>query len=150
MIPYDEKFEREISFGTIKKKEQGEKLLGKSSEIYRSGFVSENESGPQPTRFDAILERRLELSKKTLGSKKIEYASDKSRYHNFQVAAKVDNETPGQALWGMAKKHLVSIIDMKNDYHIKKYSVEHIEEKIGDMINYLILLEGILKENVTE
>jgi hypothetical protein len=42
----------------------------------------------------------------------------------------------------MAKKHLISVKDMKNQPigHAKAY----IDEKIGDMINYLILLKGLL------
>ncbi|HSH25907.1 MAG TPA: hypothetical protein VLA13_10280 [Massilibacterium sp.] len=44
----------------------------------------------------------------------------------------------------MATKHLVSVIDMVESNEV--HDPEYIDEKIGDMINYLILLEGILKE----
>jgi len=47
----------------------------------------------------------------------------------------------------MWTKHLVSVIDMIFDFPAEpEESV--INEKIGDSINYLILLEALLKENV--
>jgi len=54
----------------------------------------------------------------------------------------VDDETPERALWGMAKKHLVSVTDLIHGR--AEVTPERIDEKIGDMINYLILLEGLL------
>ena len=92
--------------------------------------------------FNKIVERRLRLTAKILLQKEREYAQDGNRFHNFDVAAEIDGETPEQALWGMAKKHLVSIIDIKN--HPQGQSYAHVDEKIGDMIDYLILLEGLL------
>jgi hypothetical protein len=44
----------------------------------------------------------------------------------------------------MATKHLVSVMDMVESGD--EYDPEYIYEKIGDMINYLILLEGLLKD----
>lgn len=96
-----------------------------------------------PDTFDHIMKKRLQAIVKVLGNKAGEYASKGDRLHNFKVAARIDNETPAKALWGMAKKHLVSIMDMVDG---KPADIPMINEKIGDMINYLILLEAVLKE----
>jgi hypothetical protein len=94
--------------------------------------------------FDTILDNRLELSKSILGIKAKEYSSDKDRLHNFKRAAQVLGTTPEKALMGMFIKHFVSILDMV-DFEGKVDDCL-LEEKIGDAINYMILLEAILKE----
>lgn len=103
--------------------------------------------------FDAILTRRFELTKKVLAKKKQEYANQfntlvEDRFHNFTRAAAIMRTTKEQALIGMFSKHLVSILDIVERFHIEKPSEEMVEEKIGDAINYLILLEGMLKEGI--
>jgi len=94
--------------------------------------------------FESILAKRLSSIATTLGSKAKEYAQDDDRLYNFKVAARINNETPAKALWGMATKHLVSVTDLVNAKLDNKTGM--VDEKIGDMINYLILLEAILKE----
>lgn len=100
--------------------------------------------------FTALLERRLTLTQRVLGTKAAEYATDRDRLHNFNTAAKdfsVTGETPAQCLWGMARKHVVSIQDMiEQSARGKVFDIAVLDEKIGDAINYLILLEGILQE----
>lgn len=92
--------------------------------------------------FSQIVESRIEKIRRILGAKGAEYAAEGDRFHNFHVAARVDDETPRKALWGMAKKHLVSVIDLVNEHLDDDYA----DEKIGDMVNYLILLEGLIAE----
>ena len=94
---------------------------------------------------ELILKKRIEKINAVLQSKADEYASDKSFSYNFERASKINNESPKKALWGMASKHLVSVIDMIESE--SKFDDDYIDEKIGDMINYLILLEGILKSD---
>lgn len=101
----------------------------------------------KPHDFDAIVNRRMQLICSILMSKAREYASDSDRLHNFKVAARLDNETPEKALWGMLKKHLVSVRDMV--HQLDNDSIVDIgmwDEKLGDFINYLILLEGLVNE----
>ena len=97
-------------------------------------------------QFDTIVDNRLKNSKLVLIDKAIQYASNEDRLHNFHVAARIDNITPEQALWGMYKKHLVSVIDIKNDPN--RFSLDVIQEKIQDSINYMILLEALLIERI--
>ena len=97
-------------------------------------------------QFDVILSDRLNRIKTVLGNKAKEYAVGGDRLHNFKVAARINNCTPAEALWGMAMKHLVCIEDLIQDR--VKATDGLIDEKIGDMINYLILLEALLQETI--
>jgi hypothetical protein len=100
-----------------------------------------------PEQFEKVLERRLEITKKTLGSKGKEYASDKDRLHNFYAAGRLRLSHPCESLQGMMDKHLVSYFDIiekaKNGTQVNR-SV--IDEKIGDIINYFILQEALLED----
>ena len=99
--------------------------------------------------FDKIVDRRLSLIKEVLSNKAKEYMQEDDRLYNFKRAGKINNVSPEKALWGMSTKHLVSVIDLvEGADKIKIPSPDLIEEKIGDMINYLILLEAMLKRNV--
>jgi hypothetical protein len=98
-------------------------------------------------RFDEILDRRIELIKSTLKSKAKEYAQ-KDRLHNFKLAALLQECSTEEALRGMMAKHWVSVLDI-----IKgrvELSAKMIDEKIGDSINYLILLEAVLMEQIDD
>ena len=97
-------------------------------------------------KFNEILEKRIDKIKNVLSSKEKEYASGFDRLHNFKVAARIMNETPEKALFGMLLKHIVSVIDMVNDP--KSISEYLINEKIGDVINYFILLESLMWERI--
>ena len=96
-------------------------------------------------QFDTILESRLSSIKQVLGNKAKEYAIG-DRLYNFKRAAEISRTTPQRALAGMFMKHLVSVLDLvEGSISPTEYMVN---EKIGDAINYLILLEAILKEPV--
>jgi hypothetical protein len=96
--------------------------------------------------FNEILERRIELIKATLSKKSSEYANGGDRLHNFRMAAKMNNCSNEQALWGMLTKHLVSVMDMVKQ-HPGTITKTMIDEKIGDCINYFILLEACMIES---
>lgn len=94
-------------------------------------------------QFEAILESRLSSIKQVLGNKAKEYAIG-DRLYNFKRAAEISRTTPQKALAGMFMKHLVSVLDLvEGSLPPTEYMVN---EKIGDAINYLILLEAVLKE----
>jgi len=98
--------------------------------------------------FNDIVENRLKMIKKILVAKGAEYAPGADRLHNFNRAALILGRTREEALIGMWTKHLVSILDIVDSIKTKKPSVALIEEKLGDAINYLILLEAMLKEDI--
>ena len=98
-------------------------------------------------KFNQILEETLEKCKKTLGVKAEEYATS-DRLHNFKVAAELQNCTPMTALAGMMAKHTVSVYDLiRKAESGEAVPTELWDEKIGDHINYLILLSAMVREN---
>lgn len=95
--------------------------------------------------FERIFQRQFEMSEQVLVQKAKEYASDNDRLHNFKSAAALIGGTPEQALWGFAVKHLVSVSDMvASGGH---YSNAQWDEKIGDAVNYFILLRACVFES---
>lgn len=101
-------------------------------------------------RFVSILNDRLNKCVDVLGIKANEYATE-DRLHNFKVAAELQNCTPITALAGMMAKHTVSVYDLiqkqEQGYIVTR---EMWEEKIGDHINYLILLSALVEEKFDE
>ena len=99
--------------------------------------------------FDKLVEQRCDKIKKTLIEKGKEYRRNNDPLHNFRVAAKVGNTTEEKALWGFATKHYVSFLDMLNDMEQGKLpESSYVDEKIGDLINYLVLCEASIKEKI--
>lgn len=94
-------------------------------------------------RFEKLLDEQLELCKKVLGAKAAEYATE-DRLHNFKVAGAFEETTPEDALFGMMAKHLVSVKDMCKSG--RKYPVLLWQEKITDSINYLLLLNALVRD----
>ena len=98
-------------------------------------------------KFEEIVGKRLELVNSIFLHKAKEYALGGDRLHNFKVASRISGDTVAKALWGMAMKHLVSVTDLVDG--LLEPTEEMVNEKVGDMINYLILLEAVLKEGDT-
>ena len=96
--------------------------------------------------FQHVLKQRMELIQKLYDKKAAEYGSGSNPFHNFDKAAEINNTSPEKALWGMLTKHLVSILDIVEATENKEFTCapEIFQEKIGDLIQYSILLEGLL------
>ena len=98
-------------------------------------------------QFENIINKRIETCKSVLCSKAEEYATD-DRLHNFKIAGELQKCTSVKALGGMISKHTVSVYDLIEDYEQgKAISKEMWAEKIGDSINYLLLLTALLEED---
>lgn len=96
--------------------------------------------------FDTIFNNVVDRCRDTLCLKANEYATD-DRLHNFKIAADLQGCTPITALAGMMAKHTVSVYDLiqKNE---QGYAISRDMwfEKIGDSINYLLLLSALIQE----
>ena len=102
---------------------------------------------------DTVVSKRIALIKKVLASKGAEYNSDGSAFHNFEESAGISFHTTPQAVaWEYMCKHLQSIKDLVENNEklgaVPKMSL--VEEKIGDAINYLILIEGMFQKQNLE
>lgn len=101
-------------------------------------------------RFDQIIEERCASIRKTLKAKAAEYARG-DRLHNFKVAGRRLGCTPERALVGMKEKHCVSVMDIVSDLERGIIpSQAFLNEKLGDEINYLFLLEGLIQERIDD
>ena len=97
--------------------------------------------------FNKIINRRLDESKRILIEKAKEYAKgDEDRLHNFNKAAQITGESREKALFGFFLKHLVSVMDIIEDIDIRVPTQTLTDEKIGDCINYLLLLEASIED----
>jgi hypothetical protein len=106
-------------------------------------------------QFNKIIELRCKTIKQVLSQKAKEYASPAGdRLIQFKNVARMNHNTPEQALWGMVSKHISALNDfihipvnnVNADSDYKEVSFEQWHEKIGDIINYMILLEALLGE----
>lgn len=96
--------------------------------------------------FNAIIREQIDRCENTLCKKAEEYATE-DRLHNFKVAAGLQDCLPTTALAGMMCKHTVSVYDMIQGLENgEKYSLDMWNEKIGDSINYLLLLSAMVRE----
>lgn len=98
-------------------------------------------------QFEAILDRRLMAVRNTLSMKAKEYATSADRLHNFKRAAELLRCSPTTACAAMMSKHVVSVMDIVAEESVGIRPTEaQLDEKLGDAVNYLILLEACLKE----
>lgn len=98
--------------------------------------------------FNIIIKERIIKIQQVLQSKGKEYAlKDTDRLENFKISGRMQGKSAEQALLGYFFKHLTSLITM---VEIEAYSTEKVDEKIGDMINYLILLEALIIEKINQ
>lgn len=97
--------------------------------------------------FNKLLAIRLRAISESLESKAGEYATG-DRLYNFKEAANTFGGTPTEVCWSYMLKHLVSIKDLATGVRPGDPTVVH--EKIGDAINYLILMEALLLEGVID
>lgn len=97
--------------------------------------------------FDAVVERRLSLIKEVLFVKGREYTRDDDRLSNFKNGALILRCIPERVLLGYMVKQIVSVVDYVRDLESGVvHSREEWDEKLGDCVNYLILLEAVLEE----
>lgn len=95
--------------------------------------------------FDAIIRSRMFKCTKTLDVKAQEYAVV-DRLHNFRRAGAMLGCSPERALVGFLAKHLVSIFDIVDAIDLNKRPKPEVwDEKIGDAINYLLLLDAAVQ-----
>lgn len=99
--------------------------------------------------FQEILHQRLKKIEQTLASKAEEYAADGDKLHNFNVGARITGQIRERVLWGFALKHYISFMDILDDIELGKLPTkERVDEKLGDLINYLVLVEASIKDKI--
>jgi hypothetical protein len=96
--------------------------------------------------FSRRVEKRIDLIRQTLLTKHKEYAKDDNVFRNFDEAAGglSLHGSSAEVLWSYMTKHLVSVKDIVANN--KPVDPAVVSEKIGDVINYLVLLEAMLNQ----
>lgn len=97
-----------------------------------------------PVDFNKVVEDQLARIQRVLVKKENEYSLGTDRLSVFKHGAGITEETPEQVLYGFMLKHIISVTDMVNSK--ATYSEELWNEKITDICNYLILLQGLLRD----
>lgn len=98
----------------------------------------------QHKEFEQIATNILSRVKHCLTAKGIEYSKSDSVFFNFEEGGKILGNTKEQTLLYYMSKHIVSIVSMIKDD--KEKPMEVWQEKITDIICYLILLEAMKHE----
>lgn len=102
-------------------------------------------------KFDKLVEARMEKIHALMSQKREEYARRGDRLHNFKRTAAFRYQTPEESLAGMWMKHVTSIFDMIDDIEAGiEPSMESWEGKLNDNIIYTFLLEGLIRDRITE
>jgi len=98
-------------------------------------------------QFVKLLKEIQAEQSKVLISKNDEYAPGDDKLANFKSGARALGCSPEECLWSYTMKHIISIQDIvKGD---GSYTPEKLREKCGDLRNYTVLLEAIMKERHT-
>ena len=98
--------------------------------------------------FQDLINEAIKRSNALLLRKGNEYTMEGDRLGQFTAAAHLQSITPSEALFGMLAKHLTSVADMVKSPTL--YGFEKWYEKLDDIRNYTLLLEGVVKDMAME
>lgn len=93
--------------------------------------------------FQAVLEESFTIMRSTLEIKRDEYATTEDVLRNFKESSRLAKKPAEQCLMGFVLKQFVSLNDLIDANRNEKTLME---EKIKDILNYMILLRAILKD----
>lgn len=96
--------------------------------------------------FDNVANLQLARCVDLLTSKRGEYAPDYDVLQNFKDAAAMNGISSPEALWGYVTKQIVSVKNMVHQ-DTTNFSMAQWDEKLTDIINYMVLLKAIVIEN---
>lgn len=103
--------------------------------------------------FDNVVTQTTQNCLNTLTVKGKEYQRNNNPLHNFDRGVEVSGftSTREEIIWGMALKHFISVQDIKDDLanHILP-TKELIDEKYGDLINYLLIEKASIVDKINE
>lgn len=99
--------------------------------------------------FNTLVEMRCQSIKNVLAKKAVEYSAADNRLHNFDRGVQLSGQSREKVLLGMMLKHEISVLDIVDNIEKNNLpTVEMVDEKLGDWINYLILLEASIKQKI--
>jgi hypothetical protein len=100
-------------------------------------------------QFDDSIKETIDSCIKTLIIKGKEYRRNNNPFHNFEVGSRITNQSREDIIWSFAIKHFISIQDIKNDLKNGIIpSKEILDEKYGDLINYLLIEKASILDKI--
>ena len=91
-------------------------------------------------QFEDVVTDTLKQCQDTMLIKGREYRRNNNPFHNFDKGVEISGQIREEVIWGFALKHFISIQDIRSDLREGKLpSEELLNEKYGDMINYLLI-----------
>jgi len=100
-----------------------------------------------PSKFKRIVNNQLATCKSVLGKREELYGTDVDRLDNFKRVAIATRSTSQHVLMNLVGKHWDALNSaVVNDRPMD----EHYVEWITDIINYMLLLRGLLEEELEE
>ena len=98
-------------------------------------------------KFMELLEERFNKTRETYSTKMIEYANVNDVFESFKKGVGFSfHDTPEGVAWEYACKHFESIKTIISKVSDEVPTDELLDEKIGDAINYLIIIKALVKE----
>lgn len=100
-------------------------------------------------KFFKFVDWRVKQIINTLIEKGEEYSKEDNKLHNFDVGAQMTGKLREEVLLGFVLKHQISLLDIIEDLKEGKIPKNYlVAEKLGDIINYYILLEASLQDRI--
>lgn len=104
--------------------------------------------------FNSTVTEAIDKVNNTLLAKRKEYGRNSNPFHNFERAADISMHKTREAVaWEFMVKHLQSLRDLVNDVENGNFmhTDNHIiDEKCIDIINYTLLIRGMLIERTQD
>tara|TARA_R110000744_G_scaffold160678_7_gene276978 strand:+ start:48 stop:374 length:327 start_codon:yes stop_codon:yes gene_type:complete len=102
-------------------------------------------------KFKLLLQGIINRTESTFNRKRNEYANDADVFISLKNGTDFSfHNEPEKVAYEYLCKHLESIKSIISKLPEEKPRYELINEKFGDAINYLIIIEGLLKERVNK
>lgn len=99
--------------------------------------------------FNKVLQERIYKIQKILAAKSEEYVRNDNKMHNFDKGSDLTGKSREDVLLGFALKHWISVNDILDDMSKGKLPTrELVDEKLGDWINYMCLLEASIIDKI--
>lgn len=95
--------------------------------------------------FESRVKERIELCLKILGKKGLEYHVSGNPVGQVEMGAAILGTDPEHYVLALMTKHLVSVMT-----NIKNKRYDNWEEKIGDLINYCLILDAVIQNKKEE
>lgn len=94
--------------------------------------------------FEKFFEERVQKCREVLIRKSQEYSSNTDKMRNFNVAGRMLDMPPYKVAFHYMMKHFESLYDIIMED--KKVSPEMWDEKLGDLLNYLFLIDAMWRK----